>query len=431
MSTVKDEDISDISLIGGSLNVLFENNKLLENQLKQNEILIRENFFNQLITGKMFNKNEVKIKAEYFSVNLNFDYFKVAVIQNNSIQTVPYNVQKFEFDKVTIINMVTKVFSLLNIEVICSQDTNDNILTLIGLRAVKDLYESEAIIEQTLEDIKDNVEKYYTLSVSIGIGSIHTDLSDIGVSYKEAAKALHYKFLKSDHQIISYNDISKSEHEKLYYPIDSEQKMISLIKACDYDKTVLCLNDMLGEIINHNNNFDHLEVCISNMLGVIQRCIIELNLNSKEVFGDDIIANVSIDQFKNTQHFSEWISHKFRKIIEFQISQQKDSIKSIVFDITNYINKVYMEEISLVSVANHFNYNSSYFCKIFKEKMKISFWEYVAKIRIDNSKKLLLETDYTIEQIAKMVGYNNRFSYIRTFKKHTSFTPSDYRVKYA
>jgi Response regulator containing CheY-like receiver domain and AraC-type DNA-binding domain len=430
ISTINNENINDISMIDGSLNLLLESNKNLENQLKQDEILIREIFTSQLITGKLFNKNDIKSKAEYFSINLEFDYFKVAVIQSESMLSYSFDVQKYEFNKISMINIVSKVFDSLDIDIICCQDSNDNILILIKLCSIKDANETNAIIEQILEDIKDNIEKHLSLSVSIGIGRMYSDLSDVGVSCKEAVEALHYKFIKGGQSVISFADISRSEKEKLYYPIENEQKLISLIKLCEYEKTIVCLNDMLDEIIKHNRNFEHIELCLSNITGIIQRCIYELNLDPKEVFEEDNDFNVSIEKFKNMQHFSEWVSAGFRKIIEYQIDQQRGTSKSFVCEVRDYIEKVHAQEISLVSVANHFKYNSSYFCKSFKDKVGVSFWEYVAKIRVEKSKKLLSETSDTIEQIAGIVGYNNRFSYIRAFKKYTSITPGEYRLKF-
>lgn len=434
MTTISNENISDVSLIGNSVNLLFESNKNLESQLEQNKVLMQQMFLNQLITGKLFNKNEIMGKAEYFSVNLDADYYIAVIIQKNTMQS--YKADKYSTDisnlelfKISTINVVTKVFESLNIDVTCTQDYTDNILVLIKLRSVYDIKESEAIVEQTLEDIKAAVEKQLTESVSIGIGRSYTDLSDVGVSYNEAKEALRYKFLK-DHSVISFSDISRSESDKHYYPVHSEQKLISFIQMADYEKTILCLNEMIDDIMDHNKNFKHIELCLSNIIGLIKRCLYMLNLNPLEVFGEDTDINVSIDSFRNIQHFSEWASTKFRKIIEYQLDQQKDHSKSFDSEVKEYIEKVYMNEISLDTVADHFKYNSSYFCKLFKERTGINFWEYVAQVRVEKSKRLLTELDDTIEQIAAKVGYNNRFSFIRAFKKYTSVTPGEYRMKF-
>lgn len=427
---INNEDSSDILIIQNSLNQLFENNKSLEVQVNQNKQLVSERFLSNLITGKLFNKSAIKSKAEYLQIELESDCFKVAVIQISSILSEHISVEGFELNKIVLLNIVHELFGNLHINVICSQDPNDNILILFKLDTVQKTNETDAIIEQALEDIKDNIEKLLNLSISIGIGRTYSEVSNIGVSYKEAMEALQFKFLKGEHSVIHICDINPKGENILYYPIDKEQKLISLIKLRDYDKVIHYLNDILDDIMDHNKNFEHIGICLSNLISAIQRCIYELNLNAESVFGEKGVFNISIEQFKNIQQFIEWVSTKLRKIIEYHIDLEKDSTKSFSSEIKDYIKKKYMEEISLTSVANHFNYNSSYFCKIFKEKTGVSFWEYVANIRIEKSNKLLVETEESIEQIAGLVGYNNRFSYIRAFKKYALITPGEFRVKY-
>lgn len=431
MMTVNDENTSDVSMIHDSIEMLLENNQILEKQLNENNILVRELFVTQLTTGRLFNRNEIRSKAEYFMINLNYDYFKVAVIQYGLANLDNWGIQELELKKISIINIIEKIFDTLNIGVLCSQDSDDNILILLKLYSSREMNEVEAIIEQALEDIKDSIDKFLETPVNIGVGRIYNDISNIGTSYKEAIEALNYKFLKGDDSIISYIDISGNEEDKLYYPIEMEQKIISLIKLCNYDETIFVLNDMLNDIMEHNKSFQHIEICLSNISNIIERCAFELNLNIYEIYGKNAIPIFSIDKFKSIQQFMEWISSQFRKIIEYQIEQEKGSEKSLAFEVKEYIEENYMEEISLATIADYFNYNSSYFCKIFKEKIGISFWDYVSKVRIEKSKLLLSETDNSIEQIAEMVGYNNRFSYIRTFKKYVSVTPGDYRIKHS
>lgn len=431
VSNAGDESLSDISMIQGEIKTLLDNNQSLEKQLGENKILVRETFLSHLITGKLFNMAEVRSRADYLAIMLDYDYYKVAVLQLSPSVLDDMDVQKVEFNKVTLVNMVERVFGNLNIAVNCTQDLDDNILVLLKLDAVDDIYETEALIEQTLEDIQNSLIEFLNLSISIGIGRVQKSISNIGVSCKEAIEALQYKFLKGDSPVINYTDIAGDHTDTLYYPLEMEQKLITLINLGDYDKTALILNDMLEKILDYNKSFQHIEVCLSNMTGIIQRCIYELNFNIKDIFEEEDQLNIPIDSFKNIQQFKEWISHKFRKIIEYHMDQQKGNTKSLVSDIRDYIDEKYIEEISLVSVASHFNYNSSYLCKTFKEKTGVSFWEYVSKIRIEKSKALLSETSKSIEQIAEMVGYNNRFSYIRTFKKYVAFTPGEYRAKYS
>jgi YesN/AraC family two-component response regulator len=52
---------------------------------------------------------------------------------------------------------------------------------------------------------------------------------------------------------------------------------------------------------------------------------------------------------------------------------------------------------------------------------------YIALIRISNAKKLLLETDLTIKEIAYQVGYADEKEFMKRFKLMEEVTPKTYR----
>ncbi len=72
----------------------------------------------------------------------------------------------------------------------------------------------------------------------------------------------------------------------------------------------------------------------------------------------------------------------------------------------------------------------STFCKTFKKRYGISFIEYVHSIRINNAKKLLIQTNFYIDDICYESGFHNVSFFNRKFKKITGLTPSAYRKRY-
>lgn len=65
------------------------------------------------------------------------------------------------------------------------------------------------------------------------------------------------------------------------------------------------------------------------------------------------------------------------------------------------------------------------------QKFKLSYGDtptqYQIKLRLERTKKLLLETDLSLDQIADQIGYQNGFYLNRIFKKHMNMTPGNYR----
>jgi AraC-like DNA-binding protein len=67
------------------------------------------------------------------------------------------------------------------------------------------------------------------------------------------------------------------------------------------------------------------------------------------------------------------------------------------------------------------------FSKFFKRTVGITFREFVQQWRIGMAVQLMLESDRGLYDVACEVGFHNLAAFERTFKKVTSFTPSEYR----
>jgi AraC-like DNA-binding protein len=91
-----------------------------------------------------------------------------------------------------------------------------------------------------------------------------------------------------------------------------------------------------------------------------------------------------------------------------------------------YLNTNYQRKIELETVAEIANLHPAAFCRFFKEKSGKSLSEYVNDLRIGYACRLIIEGKMTVSQIAYESGFNNLSNFNRTFKKHTSFTPTDY-----
>ncbi|WP_432403060.1 AraC family transcriptional regulator [Wukongibacter sp. M2B1] len=98
-------------------------------------------------------------------------------------------------------------------------------------------------------------------------------------------------------------------------------------------------------------------------------------------------------------------------------------------DSVKYINEHFAEDIELKTLADIEHYSRSYYSEWFKRNMKISTKEYIQKLRIEEAKRLLLNTDFTILRVSQMVGYNHNSSLTRVFKDIEKVTPDEYRRK--
>jgi len=98
--------------------------------------------------------------------------------------------------------------------------------------------------------------------------------------------------------------------------------------------------------------------------------------------------------------------------------------------VKQFTQKNYHKKVSLNDVADLVYLSPKYFSRVFKEKTGMGFNDYKLNIKISNSKELLLNTNYNIDEISYKMGYENSESFIRIFKKLTKYTPTEYRNKF-
>jgi AraC-like DNA-binding protein/ligand-binding sensor protein len=86
------------------------------------------------------------------------------------------------------------------------------------------------------------------------------------------------------------------------------------------------------------------------------------------------------------------------------------------------------EELSLATVAKTANMSSYYFCKTFKRVTGLNFTDYLARVRIEKAKELLLNPNARVSEIVFDVGFQSITHFNRIFKRHVGKSPTEYRA---
>lgn len=90
---------------------------------------------------------------------------------------------------------------------------------------------------------------------------------------------------------------------------------------------------------------------------------------------------------------------------------------------TNIHRKITIEELSaLVGVSQPYLY------KIFKNKFNMSTKEYIIWYKMNHAKKLLIETDMSITEIANSLGYGDVLAFSKAFSAKEKVSPQKFRT---
>ena len=111
-------------------------------------------------------------------------------------------------------------------------------------------------------------------------------------------------------------------------------------------------------------------------------------------------------------------------------SNDKPSSYSQTFsDVIFYMERHYAEDISLKTLSDIAHMEKIYFLKKFKTEVGTTPVNYLRKLRINQSKKLLLNSEFNITQIASAVGFQSIHHFSNVFKKSVGMSPTEFKEK--
>ncbi|MBC8061777.1 MAG: helix-turn-helix transcriptional regulator, partial [Clostridiaceae bacterium] len=115
-------------------------------------------------------------------------------------------------------------------------------------------------------------------------------------------------------------------------------------------------------------------------------------------------------------------------VIKVDIASSNNRDVSIVNSIKAIISENYKEEeFSVNAIADKLYYTSAYVCMVFKKITGITINDYINHYRLSKAKKLLLNMELKLYDIARLVGYSNDNYFSKVFKKYEGMTPSEFR----
>lgn len=149
-------------------------------------------------------------------------------------------------------------------------------------------------------------------------------------------------------------------------------------------------------------------------------------IQANQVYSQNLLTEKPKKVLRSLDSLQEWILYIAEVAMDqIHLPQEKGSVVDIV---KKYINEHLGEQrLSREDIANFVYLNPDYLTRLFKKQTGLSISDYLQQQRMEYAKKLLIETNMPVSEVALSVGYSN-FSYFSTiFKKSTALNPMEYR----
>ena len=283
----------------------------------------------------------------------------------------------------------------------------------------------EKMLLSKLAMIQTETSKAMDLTVTFAVSSLKDNPGSICLSFDQAKSVMQYRFIKGLQSVLYYDRVY-SEIE--YYNADERLKYIQhCLSRGKKEELLEAIQELVGEIKSKANvSYIYTSQILNQLITSLVQYTVEKNIPMEELLGDNIIIYQRLWQNNTLEEACKWLCNAAAIVMDYG-NAGAGSKNKYIRQVTDYVHNNYHKSITIDNIADHIGISYSYLRMLYKEATGCNLNDYINQLRLQKSKQLLLETNYSVKEIVYMCGFNHERSFFRIFTQAEGISPSKYR----
>ena len=417
-----------------SHNILMEENRKLQEMVLQKQDKLQEMFVMRLLKGDITLWEEYDEYIEGFGLQpLRYYVVLVAVLDLREEKGSQDNVRE---DAVCLKIVEEMPEYLKNLAWLPPIYNACAVIAIVG-------EEDKALLFDRIQEYYAGLQKYtedvYGCRILMGVSATHNNPKEVRKAYKESVRALtrseagkqekgtYPEYLPTDCRFY----FGGGSASGIPYNAEYEKKMQGGIKNIDKVQCYRAADAFFRYLSEGNCNQDEIMVYTLRFVNAILLTAMEVKVDPEAVFPeglrkmyDDILE--ILEPSRERRYIKK---NLVDPILEIRRNLMQKRSYSILEDVEQLIRE-HKGNISLAECAEIMDMHPSYIWKSLKEEKGKSFSDFLEEYKLEEAKRLLLNTTMTVAEIALALNYTNAQNFIRFFSKSTGVTPGKFRKLY-
>ena len=383
----------------------------LNSMLQSYNPMIEYNILSGLISKTMRDKSVLQQRISLLGFGQDMPYITAVVIEVRDLLLDIMDEKNLQIFKIHMINLVRE--SCGN-QCIVSEYKEDEIVAMV--------FRVEAELMPMIKKLEENCNIYPVGSLAIGIGECFEDFMNFSESYEGAKEALQYSYFDSGKVFFDYAafqalQIPETDILGMYNKeFDKHVKAGDLKEALD----IVCRIEQVVKTFPFK--YEYMNRKLLEMVGYFARYCKEMGIKTSD-------ENME-SRFLDADRLHDFLI-PFKEMVTEVISRRNEDLENknenLIVAACEYIDSNLAEDISINMIADQIGVSEGHLSRMFKKTMNKNIVEYITEKRMEEAKRLLAETSFSIEKIANMSGYRTPHYFGKKFKEAYGYTPSEYR----
>ncbi len=211
------------------------------------------------------------------------------------------------------------------------------------------------------------------------------------------------------------------------YPYQKETELITRVKTGNVRQAKALLNELLGYVLfSQGGKPDAVRTRAIELTTLLSRVAMEGGAKADTIYqlnkrflslmhGEDTLDDLCL--------LLQDVVESFMGLMFASIDRGNAHIRRAL----GIMAERYAQPLTLPMVAMEIGLSPNYLSSLFQKTVGLSFRQKLCAIRVEESKLLLLSTDYSLAAIAASMGFADQSYFCKVFKRMTGLTPGQYR----
>lgn len=405
-----------------------DNRDKIQRKLKESLSAMQQKFIRELVSGGFDEIKEIKRKINDLSLNIEPKNLLLVVVEIDDFHFLKEKLTTKGTNKIisSFIDISTEILKDMGRAIITNIE-EEKFIILFSLGNMRSSLEIHNSVLTSIDRIKTSSKRYLNITACFSIGGVFDSIMELNKHYLEADKILKEKFFKGKDMVFQKH-IEISEQKEIFnLDIRDEKTIIVALKSADWQKILLCINDIFERILLFGKNQRSIQMICVELINIVNRVAGESGLETKEIYRGEDIPYDEMKKYETIKEVKEWIISIYEKLAKLlEISSITPEYAEPTKKAIGFIHRNYGKNISLNEAAEEIGVNSSYLSRVFKKDCNKGFNEYLNFIRVEHAKWFIKSGDYRLKHIAKKVGFNSYTYFFTVFKEFLGMTPQEY-----
>lgn len=222
-----------------------------------------------------------------------------------------------------------------------------------------------------------------------------------------------------------YKDKKPDRSTTYFY--QKEKQLLGKLRTGTIQEIKGLLNDLIGYVLfSEGGSMDAVRIRAIELTTLLSRVAIEGGARTDSVFR---LNSAFLSRLYQEQELED-LCMLMQEVLESFMNAmfyEKDKGNPYIRKALRFMADNYNEHLELPQVAEYVGLSPSYFSAMFREVVGVTFREHLCRLRVEESKHLLLSGRYSLADIAISIGFPDQSYYCKVFKRIVGVTPGKYR----